>query len=305
MMNRLALKCASEALDGDVRTWTERLLGDGYCIIPDLVDRQHIDALDRDLAQDFEETPFCTGSFYGERTKRFGRLLLRSALSHDLVAHPLVLGICGKVLGPWCDMLQLNLTQALALHPGARPQFPHRDQDMWRGAVGEIEYLVNVMWPFTPYTAENGATLIWPNSHGSKALAGEPETEPFAAELDPGSALLFLGSTLHGAGGNRSRAVRRGAIVSYCLGWLKPYENQWLAYPPEVARNFDPELAALAGYRQHRPNLGNYEGQCPSVLLAGPTERRLGAIDALRPDQAAQLDDFVKSQDWPHSGTVG
>jgi hypothetical protein len=33
-------------------------------------------------------------------------------------------------------------------------------------------------------------------------------------------------------------------IVSYCLGWLKPYENQWLAYQPAIARAFDPELAA-------------------------------------------------------------
>ena len=59
---------------------------------------------------------------------------------------------------PWCDTIQLNLTQAMALHPGAPPQLPHRDQDMWRGAIGEIEYLVNVMWPFTRYTRENGAT---------------------------------------------------------------------------------------------------------------------------------------------------
>src|SRR5690606_109854 len=85
----------------------------------------------------------------------------------------------------------------------------------------------------------------------------------------------------------RSDSVRRGCIVSYCLGWLKPYENQWLAYPPEVARGFSSELAALVGYRQHRPNLGNYEGRCPSILLAGPPPDRLGAIDALRPDQAA------------------
>lgn len=38
-------------------------------------------------------------------------------------------------------------------------------------------------------------------------------------------------------------------IVSYALGWLKPYENQWLAYPPEVARRFSRDLAALVGYR--------------------------------------------------------
>ena len=90
--------------------------------------------------------------------------------------------------------------------------------------------------------------------------------------------------------------MRRGIIVSYCLGWLKPYENPWLAYPPEIARHFPPELAALSGYAQHRPNLGNFEGQCPSVLFGGYPDDPLGAIDALRPDQQALLADFVAAQ---------
>jgi ectoine hydroxylase-related dioxygenase (phytanoyl-CoA dioxygenase family) len=215
-----------------------------------------------------------------------------------------VLGLSERVLDPWCDTIQLNLTQALALHPGAPPQLPHRDQDMWRGAIGETEYLLNVMWPFTRYTRENGATVVWPGSHGRAALDPEPPASEFAVELEPGSALLFLGSTLHGAGGNASNEIRRGAIVSYCLGWLKPYENQWLAYPPEIARNFSPELAALVGYRQHRPNLGNYEGQCPSVLLQGETPERLAATDTLRPDQEELLAEFVGNQDWPRQSAV-
>jgi ectoine hydroxylase-related dioxygenase (phytanoyl-CoA dioxygenase family) len=170
---------------------------------------------------------------------------------------------------------------------------------MWRGAIGETEYLVNVMWPFTRYTERNGATVVWPNSHGPHALDPDPPAGQFAVELHPGSALLFLGSTLHGAGGNSSDHVRRGAIVSYCLGWLKPYENQWLAYPPEIARTFSPELAALVGYQQHRPNLGNFEGQCPSILLQQEIPERLSATDALRPDQAELVAEFVRKQDWP------
>jgi ectoine hydroxylase-related dioxygenase (phytanoyl-CoA dioxygenase family) len=170
---------------------------------------------------------------------------------------------------------------------------------MWRGAIGETEYLVNVMWPFTRYTSENGATMMWPDSHGRAALRPDIPSGEFAVEMEPGSALLFLGSTLHGAGGNASDAVRRGAIISYCLGWLKPYENQWLAYPPEVARDFSPELAALVGYQQHRPNLGNYEGQCPSVLLQNNIPERFAATDALRPDQEMLVADFVAEQDWP------
>ena len=279
--------------------WTGILLDQGWCVIPNLVAPEVIAGLDLDLEPDFTQTPFCNGGFYGERTKRFGRLLSRSPLARKLVEHPLVLGISRRVLEPWCDCIQLNLTQALALHPGAPPQLPHRDQDMWRGPVGEIEYLVNVMWPFTRYSRENGATRIWCSSHGQRALEPEPPPESFAVELEPGSALLFLGSTLHGAGGNSSGEVRRGAIVSYCLGWLKPYENQWLAYPPSIARGFGSDLAALVGYRQHRPNLGNYEGQCPSILLRDDAPERLGAIDALRPDQERLVAEFVSNQQWP------
>lgn len=286
-------------LEREIGDLASELLRDGWCVIPGLVPPHLIETLDEQLERDFEETPFCNGGFYGARTKRFGRLLVRSPLMRQLVQHRLILGISNAVLGPWCDKIQLNLTQALALHPGAPPQVPHRDQDMWRGAIGETEYLVNVMWPFTAYTAENGATLIWPESHGRRALDPEPRTRAFAAEMEPGSALLFLGSTLHGAGGNASEQVRRGAIISYCLGWLKPYENQWLAYPPAVARGFPPDLAALVGYQQHRPNLGNFEGQCPSVLLQETVPERFAATDALRPDQEALVSEFLRTQDWP------
>jgi len=278
----------------DIDRWCETLRRDGYCVIPDLLPQDQIAALDRDFAPVFAGTPFCQGGFYGAKTKRFGRLLSRSPRAQHLVMHALILGIAETILAPWCDRIQLNLTQAIALHPGALPQLPHRDQDMWRGALGETEYLLNVMWPLTRFTEANGATLVWPNSHGLKALEPAPSTEPDAIELEPGSALLFLGSTLHGAGGNRTDHVRRGIIVSYCLGWLKPYENQWLAYPPDIARHFPPDLAALAGYRQHRPNLGNVEGQCPSVLLAGGMPS--GAIDALRPDQQMLVEAFVAQQ---------
>lgn len=276
--------------------WSNLLLNKGYCVIPDLLPRSIVESLDQDLSADFDRTPFCSGGFYGERTKRFGRLLARSNHAIWLVQHSLVLAIVRKILSPWCDTLQLNLTQALALYPGALPQLPHRDQDMWRGAIGEIEYLVNVMWPFTRYTPENGATVIYPASHGARALDPRMPDGEFAATLEPGSALLFLGSTLHGAGGNRSTEVRRGALISYCLGWLKPYENQWLAYPPAVARNFNPELAALVGYTQHRPNLGNFEGQCPSVLLREDRPAYLGAIDSLRPDQEELVAEYVRQQ---------
>ncbi|WP_077145978.1 phytanoyl-CoA dioxygenase family protein [Sphingopyxis sp. KK2] len=272
------------------------LFADGYTILRGAADASKIAEIEADLADRYDATPFCEGGFYGERTKRFGRLLIHSPHMADLVLNPAILAITEAALGSWCDRIQLNLAQAIEIHPGALAQFPHRDQDMWAGEIGRVEYLVNVMWPLTPFTRENGATLIWPGSHGAEALSREVKCDPIVAEANPGDAIVFLGSTLHGAGSNRSTGVRRGIIISYCLGWLKPYENQWLAYPPEIARTFPAELSALAGYAQHRPNLGNFEGQCPSVLFRGYPTDPLAAIDALRPDQSAMLSEHVGRQ---------
>jgi hypothetical protein len=58
-----------------------------------------------------------------------------------------------------------------------------------------------------------------------------------------------------------------GAWHGAYTGFVQSFELQWLVYPPHMARRFSPELTALVGYAQHRLNLGNVEGQRPSVLL--------------------------------------
>jgi len=273
--------------------FVERLQRDGYCIVEDALASSEITALAAELDEQFSQTQMSEGPFSGNDTRRFGRLLRRSPLAGALVEHELMLKTVDAILGPWCDHFALNLTQAIELTPGSAEQVPHRDQDMWPcsqliPADRGVELLVNVMWPLTPFTADNGATRIWPGSHRRQAeLLIDPE-EAVIAEMAPGTALLFLGSTLHAGGANHTRLPRRGIIISYCLGWLKPYELPWLAYPPEVARTFPPSLARLAGYRVHRPNLGVFEGRCPSLLLNGDGAEA-GAVDVLLPEQAALI----------------
>lgn len=272
------------------------LARDGFCVIGRALPPEIVAALNDELGPRFEATPMCEGDFYGARTKRFGALLARSPLAASLVMHSPILDVVEQLLLPWCERIALNLTQAVEIHPRALPQLPHRDQDMWPGPKGTLEYLVNVMWPLDPFAVENGGTRLWPGSHIDQDAALPPETDAIVPRVLPGDALLFLGSTLHGGGGNVSMSPRRGIIVSYCLGWLKPFELQWLVYPPAVARQFPPDLAALVGYAQHRPNLGNVEGQCPSILLRDSVPDHLSAIDALRPDQAEAAAAFVRAQ---------
>src|SRR3546814_16679764 len=113
---------------------------DGWCVFARAVEPDLIAAIEADLNPRFVATPLCQGGFYGERTGRFGSLLTRSPAIERLAMHPLVLAITEQMLLPWCERIALNLTQAIEIHPGALPQVPHRDQDMWEGPKGGLEY---------------------------------------------------------------------------------------------------------------------------------------------------------------------
>ena len=287
-----ALPTKQDILKAKLEYWADRLLEDGYAIIPDAVDPSVVAAIDQDFGEAFQKTPFSRGNFFGDRTIRFGRGLIRSRHTALLVQHELILGLAERVLRPWCDSIQLNLTQAIAVHPGAPAQIPHRDQDMWGGPKGQVEYMVNVIWPFTRFAQENGATQLWRGSHKAQEQAYVSDVDKISAEMEPGSALIFLGSTLHGQGANSTDEVRRGLAIAYSLSWLKAYENQFLAYPPEVARHFPRELAELVGYKQIPPNLNNFEAQSPAVLLEDEVPEYLGAIDVFRPEQMDAINHY-------------
>ena len=275
---------------------SRELADKGYAVLRGAIDPALVDGINRELDERMVRTPFSVGAFHGNSTKRFHGLLKRSRGAHELILHDAVRTAVRTILGQWCDFAQLNLSQALEIHPGAPAQIAHRDQTMWPAPRGAMEYSVNVLWPLGRFTAENGATRMWPDSHHDhfqqEADAGSPET----CLMAPGDVLLFLGSTLHAAGANRSAAPRRAIIISYSLGWLKSYENQSLTYSPQFARTLDPELAAMIGYRWHRPNLGTYDGQCPSILLQDEVPEYLATFDSLTPAQTDIVDAHARAE---------
>lgn len=241
---------------------------------------------DLELADAFAATPFSRGGFYGDRTVRFGRILHRSPTFRRLAVGTVAYEIAAAALGRWHRAHCLSFAQGIAIHPGSPAQVPHRDGEMWPVSPTEAEHLVSVMWPLTRFDARNGGTMVWCGSHraGESGDAGDPSVP----EMEPGDALVFLGTTRHAGGANRSHGARRGIVAGYAAAWLVPAENPILAYPPEIARTFPPELAGLVGYRRYAPNLNNYDCRCPSELLdeggAGS-----GAVDELFPEQVEGL----------------
>lgn len=269
----------------------DQLRATGYAILDRLIPTPTIDQINAELQPWLEATTRCEGDFYGWRTTRVNSVLLKAPASHTLVLHPRILALMDNILGPHCDWYQLNLSQAIRMHPGERQQIPHRDDEMWPCAKGRFEYMVNVMWALTDFTTTNGATMLWPRSQHGVITREADTTHAVSAEMPRGSALIYLGSVTHCGGSNISAAPRDGLVFSYCLGWLKPYENPFLAYPPEIAKTFSKSIRDLIGYRIHRPNLGHYEGQDPAVALETDS-RTLPMVDALPPDIASQLQSF-------------
>ena len=72
--------------------------------------------------------------------------------------------------------------------------------------------------------------------------------------------LLYLGSTLHGGGANRSNAPRAALVNTYALGWLRQEENHYLAIPRDIADSYPERIRQLMGYQSYGPILGTYPG---------------------------------------------
>ena len=133
------------------------------------------------------------------------------------------------------------------------------------------------------FTAENGATRVAPGSHRWPHDRMARPTSSCPPRWPPGRPFVYLGSTLHGGGANVTTDVRRrGMHVSYCLGWLRTEENQYLSTPIDVVRTLPRESQALLGYAAHDGiaagggYLGAVRVQDPLALLAAQIARSAG-----------------------------
>jgi len=273
----------SFSADTPVETLSGALIDDGYVVIdrlaPDLTDMAFAQLSDDLEAADLGHTPFL-----GERTKRLGALLRRSTAARELAVHPTVLALADRILQPNCARYQLNYSGIMHLLPGASAQVLHRDGDIYPFRHPSMPTLMPTMWALSDFTAANGATLVVPGSHRWEEARPPFADEVVAAEMPAGSVLIYLSGTIHGGGSNVSDLNRTGLALQYSLGWLRQEENQYLANPPEVAREFPERLQRLIGYDFGGPYLGFVDGDSPQRVLHphdGPGSRSNAEVDAL------------------------
>ena len=255
---------------------------DGAVILDDVLSEGFIAALREETDPYMEHTSNGEDHFAGHHTTRTGGLLVRSEKCRELIEHQTILNPCNEFLAPYCERVQLHLTQIIRIRPGETAQTIHRDRWAWGKHLSHLEPQFNTIWAITDFTADNGATQVVPGSTqwpDDQEIRLEQITQ---AEMKAGSVLVYSGSVFHGGGANTSDQDRIGINITYALGWLRQEENQYLSCPPELAKDLSPTLQGLAGYAMGQYALGYFTppgapGEGPEVV---PPQYALGITES-------------------------
>jgi ectoine hydroxylase-related dioxygenase (phytanoyl-CoA dioxygenase family) len=222
-------------------------------------------------------------AFHGPFTKQLaGACAVSPTFATEVMCHPLLLALCDRILLPSCARYQLNIGHLLQRGPGADEQPLHRDEAVWSDVPRPApELQLATVIALVDFTRENGGTRIVPGSHrwpdrslspAEQFTRAAPKAEQIAyAEMPAGSAVVYTGGTIHAGGSNSTQIPRRGAHLSYCLGWLRTEENNYLAVPPTIAAKLPRQAQELLGYAVHDsiPRGGGYLGM---VRMQDPVE---------------------------------
>ena len=272
MMQKLAHVRATDT----PKTINELLERDGAVVIENILSEDHLRGLNLELDTMVASTkPGLRHpahermvEFYGLSTIRFDGLPAKSQTFVEVMLTPLLCSAADHFLLPNCHDYIFNTGQLIQIGPGEKAQRLHRDEDAWNFLiVPEMSIEVEAMFALTDFTIDNGATRVVPGSHRWPSEREALEEEIIQAEMSAGSALMYLGSTIHGGGANRTTDQhRRGMFLGYVVGWLRTEENTFLTVPIEKVRDMPVRIQELLGYKAQQA-IGVVDVGDPMVLL--------------------------------------
>lgn len=235
---------------------------DGGVIVKDFVPPALIAELKKDLLPEIAACSVGRDEFSGFKTRRMSALFAKSRRVADIVTHPLLLGAAehfvnrpivygsGQYARSVRPGLRIGAAQLIQIGPGQGAQPLHRDHwaMLWRSDYGR-QVRVQIMLAVSDFTEENGATQVVPGSHlWSEERVADPG-EAVSATMPSGSALLFVGSTHHGGGTNRTADMyRTGLTTGFDSAAVRQEENMYLALSPDVVKSYPEQIQRLLGW---------------------------------------------------------
>lgn len=240
-----------------VETMTSALENEGAIIIDHLIDEDVIDRFNGDLRAEFDrQGHLFQGDFNGYKTLRIGAVTKHSSEFPTLLAHPVILEIADAILKPHCEVYQVGSTTAIEILPGEVAQVLHADDTCYPSHLLAFEAQISVLWALDDFTEDNGATQVVMRQDRPDDEADFDKAPIQKAVMPKGSVVIYLGSTIHGGGANNSDKPRKALVNTYCLGWLRQEENQYLSLTHEEVSALTEPMRRLLGYQAHGPYLG-------------------------------------------------
>ncbi|OAL25930.1 hypothetical protein AYO22_04557 [Fonsecaea multimorphosa] len=285
----------------------EILERDGAVIVTNLLSREQAEQIRRDLKPHFDADGGDKSGFFPNTTRRAIGLLGKSATCVDLALNPLFNEVAARLLTSkfeyWIGQErqvavskpQISSTVGFQVNPGSRQQGLHRDDIDYHVREGHESVLIGCVAATVKTTRENGATIIIPGSHLWKDDRCPYDHEAVPAELEPGDATFFLGSTYSSLPSSNKAAPGFETFLTtlrapHRESELKPtvrkqgpgsgdrmyrqVENQYLTVPPSVASSLPKKAQRLLGYGVSPPFCG-FAGD-----YKDPMQELFGVVDA-------------------------
>ena len=207
-----------------------RLKLDGWCVVENVIPEGSISAVRESVAaatgrHGRPDAPMAIGH-------RTGLINYDQSFAPFLTA-PHFLGLIKAALG---EHVRVSFTSAMINYPGNARGTLHADWPFNQHNAGhipapypDIVAHLTTLWMLSPYTEENGATIIVPGSHRMETNPSadsciHDEAAPYPTEIQvtgkAGSVLVMDSRMWHAAGANRTDAARVAMAIRFAPWWL-------------------------------------------------------------------------------------
>ncbi len=236
----LSERSAQQLSAANLQQAVQAVLRDGYVILRDVIDHDHLDRLLPRMTADSQR--LIAAEQWGGAGRLPGHLQqapppLAPFVFRDIVANPFAIQVTHSILG---DGMYNRFYNGNTNCPGSPMQPLHADAEpLWpklRTAHPPASLIVNVS--LVDVTEDNGSTELWPGTH-LLSLGGErrvdPETEaqrrtevpPVRANTAKGSLVIRDARLWHRGMPNPSNQIRHMIAMVYNIHWLARPDRLW------------------------------------------------------------------------------
>ena len=202
---------------------------DGWCVIDEVIPAHEVEAVRENVLAAVDvhkraDAPAHIGAVSG--------LINCDQSFAPYLAAPRLLGLCKALLG---EHVRVSFTSTIVNYPGNERGQWHADWPFNQFNAGHIpapypDAVVHLttIWMLSPFTAENGGTLIVSGSHRTSnnptGNNGVEKDEPYPTELRvtgaAGSVVVMDSRLWHATAPNNAEEPRVGLAIRYAPWWL-------------------------------------------------------------------------------------